>query len=106
MLERLGRYFEERKMAGLYRKQQKMLDLIQLSIQTGDDHQSDWLLKKAGRLMDRISAGMTTNDQARALGLKLELFGLENPQAKAIALGLINETERRVVEKLTKLTGS
>lgn len=106
MLKGLERYFEERKMAGLYRKQEKMLDLIQLSVQTEDRQKSDKLLKQAGRLMDRISAGLSTDDQARALGLKLSQFGEENPEARGIAERLINMTEERLIKRFLSRHGT
>lgn len=106
MLERLGGYFAGRKMAKLNRMQEKMLDSIQLSNQTEDRKRSERLLKQAGRLSDRIAVGLSTDDQARALGFKLQQFGEENPEARAIAERLINETEERLVFRFLRRHGT
>lgn len=81
----------------------KMLDLIRLSQEEEDAGQEAMIRLQAKSLAGKIMRGLSNNEKARAMGFKLKLLKIENPQTVDTALRMFEEV---VHEKAGEILGS
>ena len=84
-----------------------MLDLIRSSQEAVGIEQKERVRLKAKGLAGNIMRGLSTKEQARRAGFKLQLLKIENPETVDAAIQMFEEvTDETVVEILGSLKDS